>query len=82
MTPQEMVAARLQKGWSQEELAHRAGVSPGQVSKAETGKRLARILVRYMEAALRGQRTLAPEEALAEPKRRAPGRLRLIGGGS
>lgn len=30
---------RLARGWTQDELAKRAGLTPGQISRIETGKR-------------------------------------------
>lgn len=45
-------SARLARGWTQEELAHRTGLAPVQVSRVERGKREIRLttLVRLLKA--------------------------------
>jgi transcriptional regulator with XRE-family HTH domain len=40
---QNVRAARLAHGWTQEELAHRAGLAPVQVSRIERGAREVRL---------------------------------------
>jgi len=44
--------ARLARGWTQEELAHRTGLASVQISRIERGKREVRIttLLRLVEA--------------------------------
>lgn len=37
--PNRVRELRLERGWTQDELAERAQVNPGQVSRIETGKR-------------------------------------------
>ncbi len=49
---QNVRAARLERGWTQEELAHQTGLTSVQVSRIERGKREIRLttLLRLMKA--------------------------------
>jgi transcriptional regulator with XRE-family HTH domain len=59
---QNVRAARLARGWTQEVLAGRSGLAPVQVSRVERGKREVRIttLIRLLDAL-----DAAPAELLA-----------------
>lgn len=56
-----MRAARIARGWTQEELAHRTGLATVQVSRIERGRREVRLttLLRLVDAL-----DLAPNELL------------------
>lgn len=68
---QNVRAARLARGWTQEELAERSGLAPVQISRIERGKREIRLssLLRLMDALNASADTLLIGVSSAPPRR-------------